>query len=506
MQFNDKRETVAQRTETTNLAGGKAFSPDSPEVALYKNVINNLLESSYYESDDEKFTSVVEAFEDVAETNPEFVLKMAKYARQEENLRQVPQLLLVLAANDERTQPFVRDYATSIMSRADEPLDVLALHVSRNGTSIPNCLQKSIEDAMHQWNEWQYAKWERDSREWRYRDLMNLVHPKPRDDERAAIFEKIVRGGLDAYPDVEELKQSDTWESSLSADDGRSKADKYREQLTEGNMGIFPRIRQARDMLESGVTAQEIYGDVDDEWIRNSRLFPFRFYQGYKAVQQSNEISVGEQTQALTFLEHFMEVSTENLPDVLEDTFVAVDISGSMSSRVSSHSELQCVEIGALFGSLLYKRGADVAAFATDVTEFHEDRRNPVTTNADRIRRLDVGGHSTNGYLVPRALREYNRGSYKQVIVFTDMQLWDSNSWRSESTLKEEWDQYVRETNPEASLYLVDLASYGTLQTPETQHDVYNISGWSEKVIDFIDAMENIDGMVRAIEAVKPDR
>lgn len=161
MQFNEIQETVAERTETSNHEGGEAFEPDSAELALAKVVINNLLEDSYYESDEEQFTAVEQEFEAVAAENPEFALKLAKYARQEENLRQIPQALLVLAANDERTQEYVRDYSKGIMSRADEPLKVLNFHIEYTGSkSIPNCLQKGIEDAMHQWNEHQYSKWD----------------------------------------------------------------------------------------------------------------------------------------------------------------------------------------------------------------------------------------------------------------------------------------------------------------------------------------------------------
>ena len=537
MQFNDTKESVEERTRTTNNEGGEAYEPDSPELALTKVVINNLLEDTYYESAEEQLESVEQEFDSCADENPEFVLKLAKYARQEENLRQIPQALLVLAANDARTKPFVRDYAQDIMSRTDEPLEVLAFHVSYTGSrSIPNALKKGIEDAMHQWNEWQFAKWDQPNKEWQYRDLLNLVHPKPRDDERGNIFEKIAYGDLDDYEDVEALKQEDTWESELSEDDDRSKEEKYRDSLE--NMGLFPRIRQARDMLEAGIEADEIYGDVTDEWIRNSRLYPFRFYQAYKAIDEAtdsddldifggrrglgggvfsntntssdSDIPSGEARAAKDFLEHAMEVSTENLPDVLEDTFVSVDTSGSMNSPVSGDSDLQMVEISTLFGALLYERGADVSAFASDIERYRGDRRDSVMTNVNGLMGLGVGG-GTSGYLIPKALREYEMDSYNQVIVFTDMQMWGSGGTglytsNNSGTFRDEWNRYKEEVNPDASLYLVDLNSYGDLVTPEGAQDVYNISGWTENVVDFIDKMENVDGMIREIESVEPSQ
>jgi hypothetical protein len=161
MEFNQTKQSVAEKTRTENHEGGEAFDPASPELALTKVVINNLLEDTYYETAEEQLQSVEQEFDAVAAENPEFALKLATYARQEENLRQIPQALLVLAANDSRTREHVRDYAQSIMHRADEPLKVLNFHIQYTGSnSIPNCLQKGIEDALHNYSEYQYSKWD----------------------------------------------------------------------------------------------------------------------------------------------------------------------------------------------------------------------------------------------------------------------------------------------------------------------------------------------------------
>jgi len=248
----------------------------------------------------------------------------------------------------------------------------------------------------------------------------------------------------------------------------------------------------------------ELFGENSKNYVQNAPLYPFRYYQSYKAVKESDDIPHDEKMKALEWLEGAMSASTENLPDILEDTFVAVDTSGSMNSDVSGDSDLQCVEIALLFGSLLYQRGADVAAFASDTQQFHGDRRDTVTTLMENIQSMGVGG-GTNGYLIPKALRQNNMTDYSQVIVFTDMQMWDSRSGlRSESTFKDEWGQY-KQVAPDTSLYLVDLQNYGDLVTPEGAHDVYNLSGWTENVIDFIDRMENTDDFVRVIEATEPD-
>jgi len=169
-----------------------------------------------------------------------------------------------------------------------------------------------------------------------------------------------------------------------------------------------------------------------------------------------------------------------------------------MSSSVSNESDLQCVEIASLFGALVYQRGADLAAFASSIEEFHGDRRDTVTTLMRDIQSMGVGG-GTSGYLVPKSLREHDRDEYSQVIVFTDMQMYNGS-------FDTQWSKYKSQVAPDTSLYLVDLNNYGDLVTPEGKQDVYQLSGWTENVIDFIDKMENVDGMIREIESTEPDR
>lgn len=513
MEFNETKEGVAERTETENYEGGPAYEPDSAEMRLVKNVINNLLEDSFYESDEESFTQLRNAFDQCAAQNPEFVLKLAKYARQEEGLRDVPQVLLVLAANDSNTREYVRDYAPAVMDRADEPLTVLAIQEQLFGTSIPNSLQKGIEDAMHEYSEYEYAKWDRPSREFQYHDLLNLVHPRPKDAQREEIFEKIAKGNLDAHPDVSPLKQEDTWEDEMS-DAGQSEekdsAEVWREQLREGedgySMPIYARVKNVRNMLEDGLTGEEIFGDecgpaVTDEWVRNSKMFPFRFYQAYKAVRNAEEgfgstIDSADAAYAYEWLEHAIEVSAENVPDVFEDSLTVVDTSGSMSGMgISQKSELSPIEIGSLFGAIMAERHSDVGAFANSFEMLNLDARDTVMTNMEAIGNAGPGG-GTRGHKVPKHLREQQR-AYDKVIIFTDLQMWGGN-------FENEWVRYKNAVAPDANLYLVDLASYGDLVTPEGAQGVYNISGWSSNVLDFIGKIERAGEMVREIEEVEP--
>jgi hypothetical protein len=149
--------------------------------------------------------------------------------------------------------------------------------------------------------------------------------------------------------------------------------------------------------------------------------------------------------------------------------------------------------------------------YNSDLQEYNGDRRDTIPSIMDDLRRMPIGG-GTNGYLIPKELDELERDEYSQVIVLSDMQLWADSSVDSyklhrdsHDTFSEEWSTYTNETNPEASLYLVDLQNYGELAIPEGQEDVYQISGWSESITDYIDKMEgDVDGMIGEIESFEP--
>jgi len=112
------------------------------------------------------------------------------------------------------------------------------------------------------------------------------------------------------------------------------------------------------------------------------------------------------------------------------------------------------------------------------------------TANLDLPYSDDKVGNSTNGWKILTHLRE-ERVAVDRVVLFTDMQTWDSTYLVAEDrTVREEFEAYRETVAPEASLYMVDLASYGDLVTPEGYENVYNVSGWSENVLEFIEHAE----------------
>ncbi|WP_267643693.1 TROVE domain-containing protein [Haloarchaeobius amylolyticus] len=486
MKFNRTTSTDEQRT--TNFEGAEAYQPESPELGLYKTVVNNLLEDSFYESDEARLHKLARRVTVAADEDPEFVLKLAAYARTELYLRDVSNLLLVFAAQHEEAKSYVREYAPRVIQRADELNTVTAMQLELFGKPIPKPLKKGLADSFHEFDRYQFAKYDNHNREVTFRDVMNLVHPAPETAEEDEIFERLVLGDLDDHPDVEPLDPPETWEVVISEQGNTPEA--WREVLPK--MGLFATVRNLRNMLDAGLDGEEILTEDDLEYARDSMLYPFRFYQAYEAVTAAGVAD--EHTER--WLSRAVDATATNLPDDLGNTFVAVDLSGSMNSALSGRSEMTYREIASFFGAVLQAQDADVGVFASDFETVSAHTDTPTLERARKIRDRSVGG-ATNAWLAFEHLVEES-AEYDRVVVLTDMQVWDS-TWGSDESVREWFTRYRDQVAPGSNLYMVDLQAYGDLVTPEGYDGVYNISGWTADIVEFVVYAEREDEILDEI-------
>lgn len=409
-------------------------------------------------------------------------------------LRDIPQVLLVLAANDNRfkddsDESLIREWTPAIIQRMDETATALAIHDTLFGGTAPWPLRRGIEDALvGMADEYTLGKYELSRREVTLHDVFNRVHPEPVDEEQEVLFERFMRGGLDDYPDIEPLPAPNTWETVISE---RGNTRDAWETLIEDDaytLPIFASIRNLRNMVEAGVPEETIVEHLSLDAVRHAPLSPFRYYQAYKDLQ-----TAGIQAPAIErWLEDAIDTAVESVPEGLGDTFVAVDLSGSMTSPLSADSTLELKEIGSLFGAILADQGARVGGFGDDFAEVPMHVNAPVLQRQDALLGIDTEvGNSTNGWKAIRHLWE-EEIAVDRVVIFTDMQIWDSENYHidDDSTVREEFEAYRETVTPDVTLYMVDLAAYGDLVTPEGYEGVYNISGWSENVLSFIEYAE----------------
>ncbi|WP_228458870.1 hypothetical protein [Chryseobacterium bernardetii] len=84
-------------------------------------------------------------------------------------------------------------------------------------------------------------------------------------------------------------------------------------------------------------------------------------------------------------------------------------------------------------------------------------------------------------------------------MLFTDTQMYDSNG--RGNSFENTWNRY-KVIAPNAKLYLFDLAGYGKQPIDVRRNDVYLIAGWSDKIFDVLNALEDQKSAIKVIEKV----
>jgi len=199
--FNVKR-TVGERLKdrpdaTRNYEGGLAFEAD-PKTELALRFMTFLVSEPKFYTDGEQDTDeIAELIERVAAEDPEFPLKLAAYARNEMYLRSAPVFALVESAQYDHCKPYIEKWTPSIIQRADELTEAIAAFINKHGeigsrgkASLPNSLKRGLARAFYNFDRYNFAKYDRDG-EVKLKDVLRLVHPKPRSEFESETFRMI---------------------------------------------------------------------------------------------------------------------------------------------------------------------------------------------------------------------------------------------------------------------------------------------------------------------------
>jgi len=494
MRFNFFTRNNAQ---SVNHAGVEAYVL-TPQLELYAAVATASLNDQYYEK---AGTRLLRLRELIAKNNPQFVAQLAVYAREQLHLRSVPLVLAVELARIHNGDSLVARLVGRVVQRADEITEILAYYAqanARNGRKTLGRLSKQVQrglvEAFNRFDGYQLAKYDRDGAV-RLRDALFLVHPTAKDAAQQALFDQLVRG---------ELPTPYTWETELSAQGQVAYAtpqeretafrQKWEELIGSGKLGYMALLRNLRNILEAKVSAEVMTrvcaALASQQAVVRGKQLPFRFLAAYREVKT---VQSGHVAAVLTALEDAIAHSAANLRGFGADTrvVVACDVSGSMQQPISARSKVLLYDVGLVLGMLLQSRCQQViTGMFGESWKRISMPRGPVLRNVDEFyRREGEVGYSTNGYLVIQELRQ-RREVVDKVMIFTDAQLWNSNG--GGGTIAQEWAEYRRTVAPQARLYLFDLAGHGA--TPlevRPENGVTLIAGWSDKVFDVLNAVEN---------------
>lgn len=283
-----------------------------------------LWEDGFYEDG----VSVAERIQKlVSELPANEVSKIAIECRTKMKMRHVSLLLCVALAK--KGGKVVGDTIYEVIQRADELAEFLSLYWKDGKKPLSKQVKVGLARAFRKFNAYDLAKYNRDDGV-KLRDVLFMVHAKPKDEEQAAVWKKLVEGTLEA---------PDTWEVALSA--GADKKETFERLIKEGKLGYMALLRNLRNMSESGVDKSLVENALRDGAAK-SKALPFRYIAAVRAApvfaQAINDALIS---------------SVESMEKMPGKTVILIDVSGSMDSKLSGKSDLMRIDAAAALGALV---------------------------------------------------------------------------------------------------------------------------------------------------------
>jgi 60 kDa SS-A/Ro ribonucleoprotein len=504
------------KADTVNEAGGIAYKL-TPKAALAQYAATGCFNHTFYADAGEQLDNVLALANQV---DAEFVAQVAVFAREKGYMKDMPALLLaVLSVRDkelfERIFPRVIDNGKMLRN---------FVQIMRSGAVGRKSLGSLPKRMVREWFE------KRESTQIfkqsvgqspSIADILKMVHPKPANAEREALFGYFIGRGINADKLPEIVKQFERFKNGDSADVpdvpfqmltalplGKSEWTEIARnapwQMTRMNLNTFQRHGVFEDEAMVKVIADRLR---DADAVKRARVFPFQLMSAYKAADANKGIP-REITEAL---QDAMEIATTNVPVIDGKVFIFPDISGSMHSPVTGYrkgatSKVTCLDVAALVGATLLRKNpsAEVVPFSDDVVEARLNPRDSVMTNAKILAGLPSGGTNCSA-----PLKALNRRNAKGdvVIYISDNESWidTKRTWNSGTETMRQWNEF-KSRNGDAKLVCIDIQPYAHTQAQE-RRDVLNVGGFSDQVFTLVSefASGNLDdghwvGVIEKVE------
>lgn len=472
--FNNRSTRPKTSSPVTTLGSATTFEgasgfERSPLSDLYLLSVSGLIgKETFYEKKDPRLERYIDLIHSVSLLMQDQVTQMFPWLRTSGYLRTASVLGATEAARelcDAHRYEGVEDMVDGSLQRADELGEAVAYWFSIAGKAWPRryqAVKRGLKRAATRLiNEYSYGKYDSERRAYRFADIIEILHPAPKDQAQSDLFKLIIdrRHGrknpipatlpmLIAVREWRKLAASNpgdpsllrpdvlrtaglTWQDVMSELGG--KLDK--QTVWEACIAVMPPyalLSNLRNFDEVGISdaaARKVMDVIGDgERVRRAKIFPYRFLAAYRA---SPSLRWGHA------LETGLAGSLELVPRLKGKTLVLVDRSPSMfpgyNGSTPNDSDITLADQAALFGASLAVKGDDVT-----LVEFGGDsalsawggrsqrgvgsRRISVPRGASVLKVVDSFGDPINGTDIPRAVKDNFTSEYKRVVIITDEQ------------------------------------------------------------------------------------
>ena len=510
--FQSLRGALLPKNDAVNEAGGPAYAL-APKQALAQYAATGCLNSTFYASADDQLQKVLALANQV---DAPFIAKTAVYSREKGFMKDVPAVLCaVLSVKDPQLLRAVFDRVIDDGKMLRNFVQVLRSGVvgRKSLGTVPKKLAQRWLESRTDEQLFRASVGNAPS----LADLVKMVHPKPGNANRAALYGYLLGRphNAEALPDV--VKQFEAFKAGqrevvpdvpfqmltaleLGQPEWKAIAKQAPWQMTRMNLNTFARHGVFDDQTMVKLIANRL---ASAELVKRARVFPYQLLMAFKAAGGDVPNLVRDA------LQDAMEVATQNVPRIDGKVYVCPDVSGSMKSpatgfRAGATTSVRCIDVAALVAASILRQNpqAEVVPFESDVVSVQLNARDSVMTNAEKL--AAIGGGGTN-CSAPLAALNQRQAKGDLVVFISDNESWvDAKAGRGTETMRQ-WTQF-KQFNPQARLVCIDLQPYATTQAPE-RGDVLNIGGFSDQVFEVIAAFAEgrlgADHWVGVIDAVE---
>lgn len=426
--------TTVKATKIFTHEGGSATKIDDRKQ-LQRLVATSLLWEKGFYVDGQTVESQIAAL--VEKLPSAFVAEVAIKAREESKLRHMPLYLVREMARHKKHAPFVAATLARVIQRADELTEYLAIY-GREPISKQSKIGLAL--AFKKFNEYALQKYNRTQKEVTLANVLKLVHPMPDNDAQSDLWKRLL---------ADELETPRTWEVLLSAGDNKKAT--FEALINEGKLGGLAMLRNIRGMVAANVNKNIIRKGINEMAVE--RVLPYQFIT---AARYGKDFEPELETAMFKCL--------AEMPKLTGRTGLLVDISGSMSDKLSAKSELTRLDAARGLAMLLREicESVTIATFDTQ-TYLLPARRGFALADLMRTQ----GG--TNIWQAVQAIERHEK--LDRLIVITDEQTMGNRE------------------KPQTNLaYMINVANYRN--GVSYSHGWEHIDGWSEHVIRYIQEKE----------------
>jgi 60 kDa SS-A/Ro ribonucleoprotein len=496
---NKTKKSEASNTVDTflNNAGAPAYELSS-KAALAQFACTGTFSNTYYATAEGQLEDIKKY---VAKVDPEFLAKLAIYSRQSSFMKDTSAFLLACL--------MVRDINLfkKVFNRVIDNGKMLRnfVQIVRSGQVGRKSFGSAPKKVIRKWLE------DRTDNQLfedsignspSLKDVIKMVHPKPSNPTREALYAYLIDKPLKEGSVLPELVTS--FEVFKKAPKGEREIPKVNFQmLTALDLSDKEWSAIAKNMswhqLRMNLNTLARHNVFDDKKlvelvatklkdlnsIRNSKVFPYQLYT-------TNESIVHDVPQSIKLaLNEAMEAAIKNIPKFEGKIVVAVDCSGSMDCPVTGARAVSttttCKNVASLIAASMLRNSdsVDVLRFTTTSERIKLNPDNSVFENTKTI------GSISGGTAVSSPVRQLNdeKALADLVIIVSDNESWADragyyNQEQSGSSLMGEWKKF-KDRNPNAKLICIDLAANNHTQAISAK-DRLNIGSFSDNVYNVI--------------------